>query len=98
MTVIKRTAAKDAVKVTFALPVDELDQAVSVVGDFNDWDPYAHPLKKRSNGTRSVSVELAPGRAFRFKYLAEDGSWLVDPEAEQVANDEYGTVDCLIHA
>ena len=95
---IKRAAAKDAVKVTFALPVDDVDQAVSVVGDFNAWDPFAHPLRKRSNGTRSVSVELAAGQAVRFKYLTEDGCWLTDPDTDQVPNNEYGTVDSLLHA
>ena len=95
---IKRAAAKDAVKVTFSLPVDEVDQAVSVVGDFNAWDPFAHPLRKRSNGTRSVSVQLTEGQAVRFKYLTADGSWLTDPDADQVANDEYDTVDSLLHA
>ena len=63
---IKRAPANGAIKVTFALPVDDVDQAVSVVGDFNAWDPMAHPLRKRSNGTRSVSVELPAGEAVRF--------------------------------
>ncbi len=95
---IKRVPANGAVKVTFALPVHEIDQPVSVVGDFNAWDPFAHPLRKRSNGTRSVSVELTAGAAVRFKYLTADGRWLTDPEADQVANDEYGTVDSLVVA
>ncbi len=94
---IKRAHTNGAVKVTFALSVDEVDQAVSVVGDFNAWDPFAHPLKKRSNGTRSVSVELAAGEAVRFKYLTADGCWLTDPDAEHVANVEFGTVDSLLH-
>lgn len=95
---IKLAPANGAVKVTFALPVDEVDQAVSVVGDFNSWDPFAHPLKKRSNGTRSVSVELDAGETVRFKYLTEDGRWLTDADAELVPNDEFGTVDSLLHA
>lgn len=90
---IKRAPANGQVKVTFALPVDEIDQPVSVVGDFNQWDPYAHPLKKRSNGTRSASIQLAEGETVRFKYLTADGRWLTDPEADEVANDQYGTVD-----
>ena len=80
--------------ITFSLPVDQIDQAVSVVGDFNDWDPYAHPLKKRSNGTRSVKVALEPGH-YRFKYLAEDGSWLTDPDADTVDNGMAG-VDGIV--
>lgn len=84
-------------KVTFALPTSDCDQPVSVVGEFNGWDPLAHPLKKRSNGTRSVSVELEPGRSYRFKYLADDGSWLVDPDADLVDND-YAGVDSIVAA
>lgn len=94
---IKRTKSTtpDVAKVTFALPSASVDQPVSVVGDFNDWDPYAHPLKKRSNGTRSVSVELSAGQSYRFKYLAADGTWLTDPDTEVVSND-YAGVDSLL--
>lgn len=92
---IKRTRSPHGIKVTFVLPVDEVDQAVSVVGEFNDWDPLAHPLKKRSNGTRSVSVDLDPDSAYRFKYLTEDGSWLLDDDADAVDNGSAG-VDSLI--
>lgn len=86
----------DAVKVTFTLPVSEVDQPVSVLGDFNGWDPFAHPLKKRSNGTRSATVEVAAGQALRFKYLAADGRWFCDPDADSVTHDEYHTVDSLL--
>lgn len=92
---IKRSSgAADGGKVTFALPCEQVDQPVSVVGDFNGWDPFAHPLKKRSNGTRSVSVELAPG-SYRFKYLTADGAWLIEPDADLVGNDFAG-VDSLL--
>jgi 1,4-alpha-glucan branching enzyme len=94
---IKRSVTSSSVKVTFVLPLAEIDQPVSVVGEFNDWDPFAHPLKKRSNGTRSVSVELEPGRSYRFKYLAGDGSWWTDPDADTVDNGLSG-IDSLITA
>ena len=84
------------VKVTFALPTSDLDQPVSVLGDFNGWDPLANPLKKRSNGRRSATVEVTSGQALRFKYLAADGSWFCDPDTETVVHDEYHTVDSLI--
>jgi 1,4-alpha-glucan branching enzyme len=89
---LRRQRQSDTDTITFSLPID---QAVSVVGDFNNWNPYAHPLKKRSNGTRSVKVELEPGRSYRFKYLAEDGSWLTDPDADTVDNGMAG-VDCIV--
>jgi hypothetical protein len=46
------------VRVTFALPVDEPAAGVSVVGDFNDWDPYANPLRIRANRTRSARTSF----------------------------------------
>jgi 1,4-alpha-glucan branching enzyme len=66
------------VKVTFSLPAGEPAGAVSVVGDFNDWDPSAHPLRPRSNQTRSVSVSVPTGSTLRFRYLAEGGRWFDD--------------------
>lgn len=94
---IKLSSSAACVKATFVLPVHDVDQPVSVVGDFNGWDPYAHPLKKRSNGTRSVSVELEAGRSYRFKYLAADGAWSTDPETDVVDNGLAG-VDSLVAA
>ena len=67
----KRPAADGGVVVTFSLP-DE-GRPVSVVADFNDWDPYSHPMRRRSNGTRSVAVPLPPGARARFRYLGPDG-------------------------
>ena len=69
------------VRITFALPVDEPSGAVSVVGDFNDWDPFAHPLRLRANGTRSAVVTVPVGATLRFRYLAEGGVWFDDETA-----------------
>lgn len=80
--VIKRAKPVDgSTKVTFVVSLSECDQPVSVVGDFNDWDPLATPLRRRSNGTQSASVEVAVGATYRFKYLAEGGRWFCDSEA-----------------
>ena len=66
------------VRVTFALPLAEPAAAVSVVGDFNDWDPFAHPLRIRANRTRSASVTVPSGSTLRFRYLAAGGRWFDD--------------------
>jgi hypothetical protein len=66
------------VRVTFALPVDEPGGAVSVVGSFNDWNPYTHPLRKRANRTRSAAVTVHAGTTLHFRYLAEGGVWFDD--------------------
>jgi hypothetical protein len=80
--VIRVSKARDGAGtiVTFALPDDV--GPVSVVGDFNDWTPGVHVLQRRSNGTRSVAVNLGAGR-FEFRYLAADGLWLDEPAAPE---------------
>jgi len=69
------------VRITFSLPVDEPRGSVSVVGDFNDWNPFAHPLRKRANGTRSAAVTVPVGTTLRFRYLGEGGMWFNDETA-----------------
>ena len=76
---IKKTGL---VKVTFALPQDQVETAVSVVGDFNNWDPLANPMTKRSNKTFSATVDLEPGKTYTFRYLADGGQWLNDDDAD----------------
>jgi hypothetical protein len=70
-------------RVTFSLPTGEPAGAVSVVGDFNAWEPGRHELVARHGGRRSVSVVLPAGE-HRFRYLATDGVWLDDHSADQV--------------
>ena len=77
------------VRVTFALPADEPDGAVSVVGSFNDWNPHTHPLRKRTNRTRSAAVTVKTGSTLHFRYLGEGGRWfddetLVAPDGQDV--------------
>lgn len=66
------------VRVTFALPADEPAGAVSVVGSFNNWDPFAHPLRRRANRTRSAAVTVKSGTTLHFRYLGEGGVWFDD--------------------
>ena len=87
---------KDKVKVSFILPSDAVTGKVSVVGDFNDWDPFAHPLRPRSNGTRSVAVTLPAQRRFAFRYLDEAGRWHDDDAAHDFQENGMGGVNGVV--
>ncbi len=93
---IKKSRDAAGVKVTFTLSLDDTPQPVQVLGDFNSWDSLAHPLKKRSNGTRSVSVVVPAGSRFAFKYLADGGTWFNDIEADAHDTNEYGQVNSVV--
>jgi 1,4-alpha-glucan branching enzyme len=92
---IKKKRQRDGfVQVTFALP--DGGEPVSVVADVNGWDPHAHPLKKRSNGTRSVSMTVPEGSAIRFRYLDGNGMFFDDPEGDSVEPNGYGDTHTVL--
>lgn len=94
---IRRTTTTDGtVKVTFVVPCEQLDAPVSVVGDFNDWDPLATPMRRRSNHTRSVAVEVPAGRRIEFRYLADGGEWLTDEDADGVVRTPIGARNAVL--
>ena len=93
---IRKKIAADAVAITFAVP--DHGQPVSVVADFNGWDPSAHPLRKRSNGTRSVMVLLPVGETARFRYLANDGVFFDDPEGDAFEPNGFGDTHTVVYA
>jgi 1,4-alpha-glucan branching enzyme len=82
------------VKVTFAIPADESER-VSVVGDFNDWDPVATPLARQAETLRA-SVVLDGGRRYAFRYLADGGRWFNDDEADDYQGNGFGGSDSVV--
>ncbi|MFI6299814.1 isoamylase early set domain-containing protein [Nonomuraea sp. NPDC050790] len=68
-------------EVLFTLPAEV--GPVSVVGDFNGWDPLAHPMRLGDDGHYRVAVAVPQGEAFAFRYLGEGGRWFDDEGAEE---------------
>jgi 1,4-alpha-glucan branching enzyme len=95
---IAKTYSKKATKcrVTFRLPDEVATEGVSVLGEFNGWDPTTHPLKSRKNGTFSTTVSLDSGRSYRFRYLADGDRWLNDDEADGVDLNQFGSLDSVL--
>ncbi len=53
--------------------------AVSLVGDFNHWDPTANPMLRQPDGRWATSLELSHGY-HRYLFLV-DGESALDPNA-----------------
>ncbi|MDH6580480.1 isoamylase early set domain-containing protein [Kitasatospora sp. MAP5-34] len=79
---LERVRHQGSTQVTFVLPAEHPCCDVSVVGDFNDWQPGAHPLSPRKNGTRSVTVALPAESRVHFRYLAHGDYWFDDDQAD----------------
>ena len=76
---------KPVCKVTFDLPVAAIGPAnkVSLTGDFNNWDVESTPMKKRKDGSFTVTVDLPRDAEYQFRYLIDDQRWENDREADK---------------
>jgi 1,4-alpha-glucan branching enzyme len=63
---------------------------VSVVGDFNDWNVYAHRMRRLSNGDFAITLKLRPGREYEFQYLIDGMKWENDRNADKYVKSPYG--------
>jgi 1,4-alpha-glucan branching enzyme len=77
----------------FSVPVNFIHLAphakhVSIVGDFNDWHPNAHPMKRQPDGAWIIQVQLSHGHHLYLFYV--DGKEVLDPRAQGVARNEKG--------
>lgn len=81
----KQLKAKQVCKVTFRLPSELASGAarVTLVGDFNDWDPATLPLEKLKSGDFKVTIDLESGRDYQFRYLIDGTTWLNDGAADR---------------
>lgn len=68
------------ISVTFEMPADIQAATLSLVGDFNDWDPAAAPMRRRKDGTWAKTLRLAPG-IYHYRFVTDDGIWYNDPAA-----------------
>jgi 1,4-alpha-glucan branching enzyme len=91
-TLIQRRQEPDGkVRVTFELPAESMCGAVSVVGDFNGWRAGVTSFQGRGS-IRTASVDVEPGRRYRFRYLADGGCWFDDDAADDYERNELGEI------
>jgi hypothetical protein len=69
---------------------------VSLVGDFNGWDPAATPMQRTpTGGTWSVVVPLSAGR-HEYAFVVDGKHWLPDPSAPLAPVDGFGAPNSVV--
>ena len=74
---------RNVCKVTFSLPAAVQGETVYLVGDFNNWDEQASPMKRQKDGSFTVTVDLDKDREYQFRYLVNGSEWHNDWEADK---------------
>jgi len=62
--------------------------SVSLVGDFNEWNPKAHPMKQMSDRSWLITINLKHGH-HRYAFLV-DGVLSLDPSAQGITRNDKG--------
>ena len=72
-------------KVTFRLSRKTAGNArkVSIAGDFNDWKSERTPMKALKNGDFTVSLQLAKGREYQYRFILDGQDWITDDSADK---------------
>lgn len=85
-------------KVTFEVPkeIGKKAKTIHVVGDFNNWDRSASPMKATKEGKFSTTIDLQTGKEYQFRYLVNEDQWENDTEADRqeptIYRDSYNSV------
>ncbi len=69
-------------------------QSVYLVGDFNGWNPLAHPMRRQIDGCWFLQVQLTHGH-HRYRFLV-DGEPTLDPRGTGIARNEQNERVSLI--
>jgi 1,4-alpha-glucan branching enzyme len=67
---------------------------VSLMGDFNGWNPEAHPMQRQPDGAWLLQVPLHHGH-HQYRFLV-DAKPVLDPRASGVVRDRSGERASLI--
>ncbi len=83
-------------RVTFKLPAEVGAETAVLVGEFNNWDENAEPMRKLNDGSFSQTVSLEAGKSYRFRYLLDGTRWENDWEADDYLPNDHGTDDSIV--
>lgn len=86
-------AKKTLRAVNFVCPAPHA-QRVCLVGDFNQWDPAAHPMQRQPDRSWFLSLELRHGH-HRYAFLV-DGVLTLDARAQGITRNDQGERVSLI--
>lgn len=95
---LKKTFVKKqhAFRVTFKLAAEARANTAYLCGEFNQWSKTRHKMRRLKDGSFSLSMNLAPGKTYRFRYWLDGNRWENDWHADGYAPNEFGTDDSLV--
>lgn len=91
-------AGRVVLQVTFRLPETLWADEIFLVGDFNGWNRASHPMQRDRAGCWFLTLELAIGRLYQFRYLRDGAEWFNDDHADAYVYNHYGSCNFVVVA
>ena len=93
----KMPLSNQVVRVTFRLPRRFWADGIAVVGEFADGVRHSYFLRQtHDDGDWHMSLELAAGRCYRFRYLVDGQVWINDNHADGYEPNPLGGMDSIV--
>lgn len=83
-------------EVTFVLSSDIQAASAALVGDFNNWEKDATPMKQSKAGAWQAKVKLEAGREYQYRYFLNGSEWTNDQAADHYVMHPYGGENSVV--
>lgn len=83
--------SKPVCKVTFRLTKSFAEGAeqITIVGDFNNWDAQANPMKKLKSGEFTTTINLPKDSEYQYRYILDGNIWKNDDKADKYVPNQF---------
>jgi len=89
---LKKTPVKKSNKISVVFEIDGFEDAseLSLVGDFNDWEPTRTPMKRRKDGAWTATMRLPKDQRYEYRIVVDGQRWMTDNDADAIVPNPFG--------
>lgn len=95
MSLKKKELNTSTYKITFTVPSESAagHAEARVLGEFNGWGQEASAMKKKKDGSFSLTMDLPRGRDYQFRYRLDQDIWINDEQADRYQYCPFGNCE-----
>lgn len=95
MSLKKKKINSSTVKVSFTVAPEFASghSKAELLGEFNGWGNESAAMKRKKDGSFSLTMNLPTGRDYEFRYLLDENFWINDEQADRYQYSPFGNCE-----